>query len=206
MPGGNVRPFDTRRAIARLRPSSAQAQTRPAELSGSVVRSPRPLQNETRFPTLRGPEGKHGGVAMTWHLLMKTLTVKDGERALLTRNGRLERVLEPSRHRLFDLRRQLTVEIFSVVRAEFPAERYAVLKAARPDLAAELFEAVETKANEIAIVRLDGRPLHLLSPWQTRVFWKVDTKIDVERIDVTADPTVEPRHLAMIDRKLTAYV
>jgi len=32
---------------------------------------------------------------MTWHLLMKTLTVKDGERALLTRNGRLERVLEP---------------------------------------------------------------------------------------------------------------
>ena len=40
---------------------------------------------------------------MTWHLLMKTLTVKDGERALLTRNGRLERVLEPGRHRLFDL-------------------------------------------------------------------------------------------------------
>jgi regulator of protease activity HflC (stomatin/prohibitin superfamily) len=45
---------------------------------------------------------------MTWHLLMKTLTVKDGERALLTRNGRLERVLEPGRHRLIDLRRQLT--------------------------------------------------------------------------------------------------
>ena len=38
---------------------------------------------------------------MTWHLLMKTLTVKDGERALLTRDGRFERVLEPGRHRLF---------------------------------------------------------------------------------------------------------
>ena len=57
---------------------------------------------------------------MTWHLLMKTLTVKDGERALLTRNGRLERMLEPGRHRLFDLRRQLTVEIFSVVRTDSP--------------------------------------------------------------------------------------
>ena len=57
---------------------------------------------------------------MTWHLLMKTLTVKDGERALLTRNGKLERVLEPGRHRLFDLRRQLTVEIFSVVRTDSP--------------------------------------------------------------------------------------
>ncbi len=48
---------------------------------------------------------------MTWHVLMKILTVKDGERALLTRDGRLERVLEPGRHRLFDLRGQLTAEI-----------------------------------------------------------------------------------------------
>ena len=37
---------------------------------------------------------------MTRHFLMAHLTVKDGERALLTRNGRLERVLEPGRHRL----------------------------------------------------------------------------------------------------------
>src|SRR5258707_7427173 len=94
---------------------------------------------------------------MTWHLLMKTLTVKDGERALLTRNGRLERVLEPGRHRLFDLRGQLTAENFNVVRTEFPAERYAVLKAARADLAAEPVEAGETEADEIAIVSPDGR-------------------------------------------------
>ena len=62
---------------------------------------------------------------MTWHLLMFHVTVKDGERALLTRNGRLERVLEPGRHSLFDTRRELAAEVFSVVRAEFPAERYA---------------------------------------------------------------------------------
>ena len=57
---------------------------------------------------------------MIWHFLMTHVTVKDGERALLTRNGRLERVFEPGRHRLFDLRRQLTVEIFSVVRTDSP--------------------------------------------------------------------------------------
>ncbi len=143
---------------------------------------------------------------MTWHLLMKTLTVKDGERALLTRNGRLERVLEPGRHRLFDLRRQLTVEIFNVVRTEFPAERYAVLKAARPDLAAELFEAIETKADEIAIVSLDGRPVHLMTPWQVRVYWKVATSVDVERIDVASDISVTARHLAMIERNRPTIV
>ncbi len=62
------------------------------------------------------------------------------------------------------------------MRAEFPADRYAVLNAARPDLAAELFEVVETKADEVAIVSLDGRPTQLMGPWQTRVFWKVATR------------------------------
>ncbi|HEY4987184.1 MAG TPA: slipin family protein, partial [Bradyrhizobium sp.] len=137
---------------------------------------------------------------MTWHLLTTLVTVKDGERALLTRSGRLTRVLEPGRHRLFDPRNELSAEVIKVVRAEFPAERYAVLNAARPDLAAELFEVVETKANEIAIVSLDGRPVHLMTPWQVRVYWKVATSVDVERIDVADDPRISARHLAMIER------
>ena len=143
---------------------------------------------------------------MTWHFLMTHVTVKDGERALLTRNGRLERVLEPGRHRLFDPRHELTAELFNVVRAEFPAERYAVLNAARPDLAADLFEVVETKANEIAIVSLDGRPVVLMVPWQVRVYWKVATRVDVERIDVTSDPRVSARHLTMIERTRSTVV
>ena len=71
---------------------------------------------------------------MSRHLLMLRVTVKDGERAFLTRDGRLERVLEPGRYRLFDPLRKLAVEIHQVVRAEFPAERYAVIKASRPDI------------------------------------------------------------------------
>jgi regulator of protease activity HflC (stomatin/prohibitin superfamily) len=143
---------------------------------------------------------------VTWHLWTLHVTVKDGERAFLTRNGRLERVLEPGRYRLLDFRRALAVEVVQAVRTEFSAERYAVLKAARPDLAAEMFEAVETKANEIAIVSLDGRPVHLMTPWQIRVYWKVATRIDVERIDVTDDLRVTARHLTMIERNRVGVV
>jgi len=139
-------------------------------------------------------------------LLMLRVTVKDGERALLTRNGRFERVLEPGRHRLLDPKRELAAELFQVVRAEFPTDRYAVLKAARPDLVAELFEAVETGAGEIAIVKLDGRPVIVLGPWSTRVYWKVATRVEVERIDVASEPKVAPRHLAMIDRTRSSYI
>ncbi|AWM02111.1 slipin family protein [Bradyrhizobium amphicarpaeae] len=136
---------------------------------------------------------------MTWHLLTTTITVKDGERALLTRNGQLERVLAPGRHRLIDWRNELAATVYDVVGTEFPADRYAVLKAARPDLAAELFEAVETGADEIAIVSLEGRPVHLMTPWQVRVYWKVAT-----RIDVSSDPRIDARHLSMIERNRSA--
>jgi regulator of protease activity HflC (stomatin/prohibitin superfamily) len=140
------------------------------------------------------------------HLLMLRLTVKDGERAFLLRNGRFERALGPGRHRLFDPLRGLSVELHEAVRSEYPAERFAVLKAARPDLAAEMFEAVDTKADEIAIVSLDGRPSYLVAPWQTRVFWKVATKVEVERVDIAHDLKVAPRHLAMLARERLTLV
>ena len=132
-------------------------------------------------------------------------TVKDGERALLLKNGRYERALAPGRHRLFDPRRTLSLETFAVVRTEFPAERYQVLKAEKPALAAELFEAVETEADELAIVSLDGRPTVLMGPWQARVFWKVATQVTVERIDAASDPKVDPRYLSLIDRARNPY-
>src|SRR5438270_13034319 len=81
--------------------------------------------------------------------LMLRVTVKDGERAFLMRNGRFEQVLAPGRHRMFDPLRGLAVELHQVMRAEFPAERHAVLKAARPDLAAEMFEAVEDRKSVV---------------------------------------------------------
>lgn len=143
---------------------------------------------------------------MSRHLVMLRVTVKDGERALLSRNGRVERALGPGRHRLFDPARELRTEVFQVVRAEFPVERYAVLKAERPELAAELFEAVETGGDELAVVSLDGRPTHLVGPWRIRVFWKVATAVEAERIDVASDPKVAARHLTLIERTRNPYV
>jgi len=134
------------------------------------------------------------------------VTVKDGERAILKRDGRFERVLEPGRHRLFDPMRTLTADVYQVVRTEFRLDDYNVLKAARPDLASALFETVETQAGELAVVSFDGRPVHLVGPWSTRVFWKVATRVGVESIDVASDPKVQPRHLAMVSRERNAYL
>lgn len=143
---------------------------------------------------------------MNRRLLALDITVKDGERAFLSRNGVIERVLEPGRHRLLDPLRALSAETFSVVRTEYPALHYAVLKASRPDLADALFASVETGGGEIAVVSLDGRPAQVLGPWEMRVYWKVATAVDVERIDAAASPKAEPRHLKLIDRLRQPYL
>jgi hypothetical protein len=131
---------------------------------------------------------------------MLKVTVKEGERGLFFRRGRFKRVLEPGRYVWFDPRRKLNAEVFGTARAEFPLDRYKALKATHPETAAMLFAVVETGANEIAVVNFDGRPAHLFGPSRMRVFWKITTRINVERIDITVDPKIVDRHLRMLWR------
>jgi hypothetical protein len=132
--------------------------------------------------------------------LMLRVNVKEGQRGLLSRNGRFRRVLEPGRYCWFDPRRRINAEVFGTVRAEFPADRYKILKATHPEVAAMLFTVVETGANEIAVVNFDGRPVHLFGPSRRRVFWKIATRVDVERIDLAVDPKIVAQHLRMLRR------
>jgi regulator of protease activity HflC (stomatin/prohibitin superfamily) len=111
------------------------------------------------------------------------VTIKEDERAFLVRDGRFERVLEPGRHALFDPRGSLKADVFNVVRSEFPADRYEVFARKHPALAAELFETVTTGPYEVAIVSLDGLPATVWPPFSRRVYWKVVTRVGIERID-----------------------
>jgi regulator of protease activity HflC (stomatin/prohibitin superfamily) len=139
-------------------------------------------------------------------LLTLRVTVNDGERGLLVRNGSLVQVLDPGRHSLLDPMRELSVETCKVVNSELPFDRYAVIKAERPDLAARLFEAVETGANDLAVVSFDGRPAFVLGPWQQHAYWKVATDVSVERIDIATDPLVSPQHLTLFVSARTRYM
>ena len=58
-----------------------------------------------------------------------SVIVKDDERAMLTRDGRFERLLGPGRFSAFDFGGHLKAEVIKVVRAELPAERALLLGA-----------------------------------------------------------------------------
>ena len=142
---------------------------------------------------------------MNRYLFSLRVTVKDGERALLMRNGRFERVLEPGRHTLFDPAPARGRAAQGRAR-RVPGRPFRRAQDGAAGARGRAVRGGRTKADEVAIVSLDGRPLHLMGPWQTRVFWKVATRVDVERIDVAGDPKVDPRHLAMVARERNLLV
>jgi regulator of protease activity HflC (stomatin/prohibitin superfamily) len=127
------------------------------------------------------------------------VVVKDDERAFLTRDGRLVRMLEPGRFVALDYGRRLKAELVKVARAEVPADKALLIAKTHPAVAAEHFEIVQAGPNEVAIVSLDGEPKHLVLPNTTRAFWKTITKVDVERIDAGTEVRVAKRHLDKLD-------
>ncbi len=128
-----------------------------------------------------------------------TVVVRDDERAFLTRDGRIERLLGPGRFTAYDPFGRLKAEVVKVVRAEVPVEKALLIEKTRPDIAAEHFTILQTGATEVAIVSLDGEPKHLAAPMTTRAFWKSLTLVEVERIETATNLRVEKRHLDRLD-------
>lgn len=129
---------------------------------------------------------------MTRSLFWLSFTVKEGEIALVRRGGLIEAALRAGEHRLFDPLRKLTVETFAALRADFPLDKARAIAQVRPELAADLFEIVQAGEGEAALVSLDGVPRLAMKPFAAAAFWKVATKVTVERIDLRASLRVDP--------------
>ena len=137
---------------------------------------------------------------------MFKVIVKDDERAFLTRDGRLERLLGPGRFVALDPGRHLAAEVVKVVRTEIAPDRALLIARTHPDLAEEHLEIVQTGPTEVAIVSLDGEPKHQVLPNTTRAFWKTVTRVEVERIDAGTEVRVAKRHLDKLDMTRTPLV
>ncbi|MGI9407473.1 MAG: slipin family protein, partial [Hyphomicrobiaceae bacterium] len=134
------------------------------------------------------------------------VVVKDDERAFLTYDGRFQRLLTPGRHRRYDPARRHAAKVVKVVHAEVPLDTALLFEKTHPQIASEHFEIIQTGANEVAIVSLDGQPKHLIPPMTTRAFWKTLTLVEVERIDTADDLRVTPAHRDKMDLAATNIV
>lgn len=108
------------------------------------------------------------------------------------------RLLGPGKHSIFNWGKEHTIEVVNVVRTELTVERARLILRAIPE-AADAIKIVQTDANEVAIVSLDGEPKHVILPNSARAFWSAVTEVAVERIDTSAQMRVDRRHLDKID-------
>ncbi len=134
---------------------------------------------------------------MGGYLVFLSTVVKDDERALLTRNGRFERVLEPGAHRIFDPAHACAVETFKVVAATFPMDRITTLRSVAPEVVQRYFEVVSAQPDEIVFVLFDGETKFYVAPRNPAAYWKCVTRVETESVSLKDSIKVEP---ALVER------
>lgn len=138
--------------------------------------------------------------------MFTTIRVSETERALLFRQGRFDRVLEPGSHRVWTWLGPARAHVFSALAPEVDAKtaHVAMAAAAASPAAAALFTAVACGPEEAAVVMADGVPVALVRPGTRRVFTRAAGVIEVERVNLGAALQVEPRHAALALRQTPA--
>jgi regulator of protease activity HflC (stomatin/prohibitin superfamily) len=149
-----------------------------------------PHQHVEDEPATRISQGRALGRAtpmMKRSLLGWSIVVEDDERAILSRDGRFDRILPPGRHSILDWGGRTKAEIVKVYRAQIPIDRYEAIVKASPAIAEELFETVFLGPQEVGFVFFGPNLVdvaQIFSPFSRVAYWKVMHPVRVEKIDV----------------------
>lgn len=127
------------------------------------------------------------------------VTVLEGERALVLKNGKFLDILRPGRHGFFGTSR-IDVEVFSLERPEFVSVLEKPLFRERTDLAGTHFTEVRTGPNEVALISRDGKLFGVQRPDGRSVFWSDAGPWEVERVDVSDDLEVPSDYAIRLER------
>jgi regulator of protease activity HflC (stomatin/prohibitin superfamily) len=124
--------------------------------------------------------------------MIRRVVIGDNERVLVIRKRRFSEILGPGERWIFGPGVEL--ERRNVRELVYDGE-WANYLAGSP-----FFTVVETTANEVAVVSLDGRPARVIAPSNRVLFWKGPVEVTYERIDVRANPEAPPAMLPALAR------
>ena len=146
---------------------------------------------------------------MFWN---KRIVVGDGERGLLYRNRRFERVLAPGVYRMFDPLDRIEVALHGVAAAEYGGRDTDTLLAVLGERAREVFTVADVGTEEVGLVKRDGKLADVLAPGTRKLYWKGIVRVEVEAVSLSEGLEVEPgvarrlRQLGSLERFAVALV
>lgn len=113
---------------------------------------------------------------------IKKVVIGDGERGLLYKNRRFERVLAPGVYRLWDFAKALEVRSFDLARPEFTGKDAEVLIERLGAALEQTFSLVDIGVAEVGLVAKNGKLEDVLAPGTRKLYWKGPVAVSVEQL------------------------
>lgn len=141
---------------------------------------------------------------------IKQIVIGDGERGLLYRNRRLQRVLAPGEYRYFDPLGRVAVAVHNVARAEYAGADAEVLMARMDAKLAAHFLLADVGVDQVGLVLKNGKLEDVLAPGSRKLYWKELVPVElrlvslVGALDVQADVANRLRQLGALAKVAVA--
>jgi hypothetical protein len=126
--------------------------------------------------------------------------VAPNHRTLVIRNGEVDAILKPGRHVVFAAPfLKIQTETHRLQKIIFRSRWTDGLLSARPHLAREHFNIVETNNSQVAMISLDGGLFQVLPPCRQALFWKDAGDLSVEFVSVIEGPAIAETMLTVLE-------
>ncbi|MEL7112102.1 MAG: hypothetical protein AAGK93_04050 [Pseudomonadota bacterium] len=123
--------------------------------------------------------------------LFRSITINSTERGVLLRDGQVERILLPGRHRTPVAGPRTELRRYDVSRPLDKEDWVRALEARKPDLLEQHFLVVRPSEQEVGIVRLDGKVKYVVDPSGDVAFWQGFREVSAELVDVSGAPKLD---------------
>lgn len=119
-------------------------------------------------------------------LLTKRVVIGDGERGLVYRNRRFERVLAPGVYRWFDPMGRIDVRTLNIAAPEYAGHDVDALIARLGARLGETFFLADIGVDEVGLVRKNGKLEDVLAPGTRRLYWIGLVEVEVRAVSLTS--------------------
>lgn len=132
--------------------------------------------------------------------MFTTIQIQANERALMFQAGKLIKLLTAGKYSFFDPQKEILIEKHSLETPYFESKYIKTLLKEYPQIVEQYFTVVDIQDGEVAIVYINGKILTMLSPGQTKLFWKELEDITVEKINLATDYEISSQKLDLLSR------
>jgi len=133
--------------------------------------------------------------------LWNRVVVGDGERGLVYRNRRFERVLAPGVYRYLRLFGQVEVRVLDLARAEYDGKVADDLIERLGGALGETFVLADVGVDEVGLLTRSGKLEDVLAPGTRKLYGRTSSSVEIERVALSADlevPTAVARRLRQL--------